>query len=55
VGALLTGQVERGPGHGRADALLALRVADRFRPQDAVRAHQLLENGGVRGRLVIEF
>lgn len=34
---------------------LALRVAGRFRPSEAARAHQLLEAGGVRGRLIIEF
>jgi NADPH:quinone reductase-like Zn-dependent oxidoreductase len=34
---------------------LALRVADQFPPEQASRAHQLLEAGGVRGRLVIKF
>ncbi|MGI5522571.1 NADP-dependent oxidoreductase [Micromonospora sp. CA-259024] len=34
---------------------LTLRVAGRFPPEEAARAHQLLEAGGVRGRLVIEF
>ncbi|MGW2099620.1 NADP-dependent oxidoreductase [Streptomyces olivaceoviridis] len=37
------------------DAALSLRVADRFPPEEAPRAHRLLEAGGVRGRLVIEF
>ncbi|MGS2618837.1 NADP-dependent oxidoreductase [Micromonospora sp. LZ34] len=34
---------------------LSLRVADRFPPERAAQAHRLLEAGGVRGRLVIEF
>lgn len=37
------------------DGALSLRVADRFPPDEAPRAHRLLEAGGVRGRLVIEF
>ncbi|WP_444950496.1 zinc-binding dehydrogenase [Micromonospora ureilytica] len=37
------------------EGALTLRVAGRFPPQETVRAHQLLEAGGVRGRLVIEF
>ncbi|MFE1196094.1 NADP-dependent oxidoreductase [Streptomyces olivaceoviridis] len=37
------------------DGALSLRVADRFPPEEAPRAHRLLEAGGVRGRLVIEF
>ncbi|MEU7944573.1 zinc-binding dehydrogenase [Micromonospora taraxaci] len=37
------------------EGALTLRVAGRFPPQEAARAHQLLEAGGVRGRLVIEF
>ncbi|WP_293994696.1 zinc-binding dehydrogenase [Streptomyces sp.] len=32
---------------------LSLRVADRFSPVEAPRAHRLPEAGGVRGRLVI--
>lgn len=38
-----------------AEGRLSLRVADTFPPEQAYRAHQLLEAGGVRGRLVIEF
>lgn len=34
---------------------LSLRVADTFPPEQTARAHRLLEAGGVRGRLVIEF
>lgn len=34
---------------------LPLRVAQTFRPEDAGEAHRLLEGGGVRGRLIIEF
>ncbi|MEO3742253.1 NADP-dependent oxidoreductase [Plantactinospora sp. B5E13] len=34
---------------------LSLRVAETFPPEQAYRAHRLLEAGGVRGRLVIEF
>ncbi|MGQ5259951.1 NADP-dependent oxidoreductase [Micromonospora sp. ZYX-F-536] len=34
---------------------LTLRVAGRFPPEESVRAHRLLEAGGVRGRLIIEF
>ncbi|MER6679899.1 NADP-dependent oxidoreductase [Streptomyces olivaceoviridis] len=37
------------------DGALSLRVADRFPPDEAPHAHRLLEAGGVRGRLVIEF
>ncbi|WP_327043038.1 NADP-dependent oxidoreductase [Micromonospora ureilytica] len=37
------------------EGALTLRVAGRFPPEEAARAHQLLEAGGVRGRLVIEF
>ena len=34
---------------------LTLRVARTFAPADAAEAHRLLEAGGVRGRLVLEF
>ncbi|MEU8003619.1 NADP-dependent oxidoreductase [Catellatospora sp. NPDC049111] len=34
---------------------LSLRVAESFEPEHASQAHRLLEAGGVRGRLVIEF
>jgi NADPH:quinone reductase len=37
------------------DGLLTLRVAGTFQPEQAAEAHRLLEAGGVRGRLVIEF
>ncbi|RAO14826.1 2-haloacrylate reductase [Micromonospora noduli] len=37
------------------EGALTLRVAGRFPPQEAARAHELLEAGGVRGRLIIEF
>lgn len=40
-------QVERGQ--------ITLRVARTFAPTDAAEAHRLLEAGGVRGRLVLEF
>lgn len=35
--------------------LVSLRVARTFSPEQAPEAHRLLEAGGVRGRLVIEF
>ncbi|MFF5040253.1 NADP-dependent oxidoreductase [Streptomyces nigra] len=38
-------------GEGR----LTLRVAGRFPPEEATHAHRLLESGGVRGRLILEF
>jgi NADPH:quinone reductase len=49
--------------HGKLDGLrqlvedgrVTLRVAGTFQPEDAAEAHRLLEAGGVRGRLVIEF
>ncbi|MEW1649097.1 zinc-binding dehydrogenase [Streptomyces sp. NPDC091219] len=34
---------------------LTLRVAEVLRAAEAVRAHELLEGGGVRGRIVLEF
>ena len=34
---------------------VTMRVADTFPPEQAAEAHRLLEGGGVRGRLVIEF
>lgn len=37
------------------DGAIRLRVARTFRPEQAAEAHRLLEAGGVRGRLVIEF
>ncbi len=37
------------------DGAVTLRVAQTFRPEDAGLAHRMLESGGVRGRLVIEF
>ncbi|MGW3807368.1 zinc-binding dehydrogenase [Micromonospora sp. NPDC005113] len=37
------------------EGALTLRVAGRFPPEEASRAHRILEAGGVRGRLVIEF
>lgn len=37
------------------DGVLAPRVADRYRVEDAAEAHRRLEAGGVRGRLVLEF
>jgi NADPH:quinone reductase-like Zn-dependent oxidoreductase len=37
------------------DGAVTLRVAGTFRPEDAGTAHRMLEAGGVRGRLVIEF
>jgi NADPH:quinone reductase-like Zn-dependent oxidoreductase len=37
------------------DGAVTLRVARTFRPEDAGEAHRLLEAGGVRGRLVIDF
>jgi NADPH:quinone reductase-like Zn-dependent oxidoreductase len=37
------------------DGLVSLRVARTFTPQQAGEAHRLLEAGGTRGRLVIEF
>lgn len=37
------------------DGVLTLRVARTFAPQEAAEAHRMLEAGGTRGRLVIEF
>ena len=37
------------------DGVLTLRVAKTFTPQQAGDAHRMLEAGGTRGRLVIEF
>ncbi|MFC3505384.1 zinc-binding dehydrogenase [Micromonospora krabiensis] len=37
------------------EGVLTPRVADRFPAEQAARAHRLLEAGGVRGRLVLEF
>src|ERR1039458_5862600 len=37
------------------DGLVSLRVARTFTPEQAGEAHRLLEAGGTRGRLVIEF
>lgn len=37
------------------DGAITLRVAQTFTPENAADAHRLLEAGGVRGRLVIEF
>ena len=37
------------------DGAVTLRVARTFTPEEASEAHRLLEAGGVRGRLVIEF
>jgi NADPH:quinone reductase len=37
------------------DGTLALRVADVLPAAEAVRAHQRLARGGIRGRLVLEF
>jgi NADPH:quinone reductase len=37
------------------DGSLSLRVARTFRPDDAAEAHRILEAGGTRGRLIIEF
>jgi D-arabinose 1-dehydrogenase-like Zn-dependent alcohol dehydrogenase len=34
---------------------VTLRVAGTFLPEQAAEAHRLLEAGGVRGRLVVEF
>ncbi|MET9671023.1 zinc-binding dehydrogenase [Streptomyces sp. NPDC006475] len=34
---------------------LTLRVAGRFPPEEAAQAHRLLEAGGIRGRLILEF
>ncbi|WP_314035771.1 NADP-dependent oxidoreductase [Dietzia sp. CH92] len=37
------------------DGVVTLRVADSYAPADAWRAHERLEAGGTRGRLVIDF
>jgi NADPH:quinone reductase-like Zn-dependent oxidoreductase len=37
------------------DGTLTLRVAQVLRPEQAPEAHRLLEAGGVRGRLVLQF
>ena len=37
------------------DGAVTLRVADSYSPDDAGRAHERLEAGGTRGRLVIDF
>ena len=44
---LLREQVEQG--------VLILRVADSVSPENASIAHERLERGGTRGRMVIEF
>jgi NADPH:quinone reductase len=52
-----------GVAHDKLDRLrqqvdegaLTLRVARTFTPEDAASAHRMLEAGGTRGRLVIEF
>ncbi|MGN0102054.1 MAG: zinc-binding alcohol dehydrogenase family protein [Dietzia sp.] len=41
--------------HLAEDGVLTLRVADSYAPADAWRAHERLEAGGTRGRLVIDF
>ena len=49
--------------HAKLDALrqqveggiVSLRVARTFAPEQAGEAHRILEAGGTRGRLVIEF
>jgi hypothetical protein len=37
------------------DGTLTMRVARAFAPYEAPEAHRILEAGGTRGRLVIEF
>ncbi|WP_219416300.1 NADP-dependent oxidoreductase [Pseudonocardia nigra] len=37
------------------DGTLTLRVARTFRPEEAAEAHRMLEAGGVRGRIVLDF
>ena len=37
------------------DGVVTLRVAESYSPGDAGRAHERLEAGGTRGRLVIDF
>jgi NADPH2:quinone reductase len=37
------------------DGTLTLRVARTFRPEEAGEAHRLLQAGGIRGRMVIDF
>jgi NADPH:quinone reductase-like Zn-dependent oxidoreductase len=37
------------------DGAITLRVAKTFAPEDAADAHRILQAGGTRGRLVIEF
>jgi NADPH:quinone reductase-like Zn-dependent oxidoreductase len=37
------------------DRILTMRVARTFPPEDAAEAHRILEAGGTRGRLVIQF
>ncbi|MDV8001450.1 NADP-dependent oxidoreductase [Rhodococcus sp. IEGM 1408] len=37
------------------DGVVTLRVSDSYSPEDAGRAHERLEAGGTRGRLVIDF
>lgn len=37
------------------DGVVTRRVADSYAPDDAGRAHERLESGGTRGRLVIDF
>ncbi len=43
----LVGQVE--------DGTIQIRVAEIFKPEEAVKAHQMLEAGGLRGRVVIDL
>ena len=37
------------------DGILTLRVAKTYKPVEASEAHRLLERGGIRGRIVLEF
>lgn len=41
--------------HHVETGILTLRVSDVLRPEEAARAHRLVEAGGLRGRLVLDF
>lgn len=44
-----------GPRQKAEDGTISLRVARTFPATEAADAHRLLETGGVRGRIVLDF